>query len=142
MANEDEFEVVGLGNDQDVQEAISRGDVDPPEDDQSDEGPEEHIPDELSVDTAFVIFVQDGEAFAAASVGTLELTHGDQVVRVDPIRQADLRTMWLAATEVAADIDRVRTAEKLIEAQQAHIMQMQAALQQAQPGGGRLHIPR
>ena len=100
-------------------------------------------PEVMRVDSAFVVFFQDGEAFGVGSLGTVSLKIEDEEVLLDPIKTADTSMMWRGCTEVAKDIVVHEQATKTVEALQARTMQMHQALQQQNqsPGGGRLHVP-
>lgn len=133
--------------DQDVQEAIRFGQVNdgaedevaPTEDDGTSGLEEERSA--MHVDSAFVVFFQDGEAFGVGSLGTVSVKMGGEEMFLEPGKPASTAMMWRGCTEVVKDIEVHETAVKTVEALQAHTLQMHQALQQQKPGGGRLHVP-
>lgn len=133
--------------DQDVQEAIRSGQVDDgaedevaPTEDDGTSGLEEER-NSMYVDSAFVVFFQDGEAFGVGSLGTVSVKMGGEEMFLEPGKPASTAMMWRGCTEVVKDIEVHETAVKTVEALQAHTLQMHQALQQQKPGGGRLHVP-
>lgn len=136
--------------DQEVQEAIRSGMIDaagkgepeeeaPTEDDGTDGIEEERSA--MHVDSAFVVFFQDGEAFGVGSLGTVSMKVEGEEIFLEPEKPSDTAMMWRGCTEVAKDIVVHEQAAKTVEALQAHTLQMHQALQQKQPGGGRIHVP-
>ena len=136
--------------DQEVQEAIRSGMADAagkgaPEEEEPDEDTETDDTEDprhsMHVDSAFVVFFQEGEAFGVGSLGTVSMkVEGDEIF-LEPEKPSDTAMMWRGCTEVAKDIVVHEQAAKTVEALQAHTLQMHQALQQQKPGAGRIHVP-
>ena len=133
--------------DQEIQEAIRAGELaegaegeEAPTEDDGTDGVEDERPS-MFVDSAFVVFFQDGEAFGVGSLGTVSINMEGEEIYLEPGKPADTGMMWRGCTEVAKDIVVHEQATKTVEAMQAYTMQMHKALQEQQPGGGRLHLP-
>lgn len=156
MSDEQQPITVAKG-DQDIQEAIRAGQIDEEREEFDDEalGDAEETPevDVLDVDTAFVVFVQNGEAFGVANIGDTTVKFEDKEVHLNPSRKCSASDMWRASTEVAKDIEVQEIASTTIQMQMQQAMGMQRALQEQQireqiakgggaPGPGGLHIPR
>lgn len=129
--------------DQDAQEAIRRGEIEEDEDPIEDDGTSglEDEREAMHVDSAFVVFFQDGEAFGVGSLGTVSIVMEGKEVFLEPAKPANTAMMWRGCSEVVKDIVVHEQAAKTVEALQAHTLQMHQALQQQKPGGGRLHVP-
>ena len=100
----------------------------------------------LPVDSAFVVFIQDGEAFGVGQLADATVYIEDKLVHIEPSKHADSATMWRGCTEVAKDIQVHEQASKVVEAMNHHAAQIQRALQKQKqsghsPGGSRLHVP-
>ena len=139
------WQEVGPKTDQEVQEAIRSGMIEEEKDEYEDQG-DDGVEDErhaLAVDSAFVVFIQDGEAFGVGKLADVVVEIEDKLVHLEPAAHADTSTMWRGCTEVAKDIQVHEQAAKVVEAMDAHAMRMQQALQQQRAGGGagRLHVP-
>lgn len=140
MSQETEPETVEK-TDQEVQEALRRDEA-PPETPE----PEE---ESMVVDTAFVVFVQDGVGFGVAGLGDVEVDINGKVMRLEPMKQADAGDMYRYSMEVAKDIQVSETATNTVRQMAMYTQQMQRAMQdqklaqQVKSGGGPggIHVP-
>lgn len=103
----------------------------------------------MAVDTAFVVFVQDGVAYATNDLGTLEISMQGQKVKLEPMRRSTPDDLYRYASEVAKDVQVSQTAEAVVQAtmqvsqQLAQQAQAQEIAKQTGVGGsGGLHVPR
>jgi hypothetical protein len=128
-------------HDQDVQEAIAREERAREEgtpftdvtDEQADELNED-LDSIMTVDTAFLVFVQEGEAFGISKIGKATiLGEDDKEFDVHPLREANVKDMWRACTEIVDDIGVSRMTQSVsahvMQAFQAQAMQIQQQLQ-------------
>lgn len=140
MSQETEPETVEK-TDQEVQEALRRDEA-PPEEPESEK-------ESMVVDTAFVVFVQDGVGFGVAGLGDVEVDINGKVVRLELMKQADAGDMYRYSMEVAKDIQVSETATNTVRQMAMYTQQMQRAMedqklaQQVQSGGGPggIHVP-
>lgn len=123
-----------MGKEQEAQEQIAREEAAGP-------GPEPAEPRQLVVDTAFVIFVQDGVAYATNDLGEVSVTVEGQSVSVEPMRRASPDDLYRYSTEVAKDVQVSQTAA----ATAMQIFEITKQLQGQVPGQGGgprgLHLP-
>lgn len=131
--------------DQEVQEALRREDAAPEsEQPESDDGRET-----MAVDTAFVIFVQDGVGFAVSGLGEVEVDLGGKAVRLESMKTADAGDMFRYCSEVAKDIQVSETATQTVRQMAMYTQQLQQQMQNQQMaqkiqqsgGPGGLHVP-
>lgn len=126
--------------DQEVQEALRRDEMNTEETD----GPET-----MAVDTAFVVFVQDGVGFAVSGLGTVEVDLGNKRVVLEALKTADAGDMYRYCSEVAKDIQVSETATQTMRQFVMYTQQMQQQMQNQQVaqkiakggGPGGLHVP-
>lgn len=64
----------------------------------------------MEADTAFVVFVQNGMAFATADLGEVKLRVQGQEVSVQPARPATPEDMYRYSMEIAKDVQVAETA--------------------------------
>lgn len=96
-------------------------------------------PELLVADTAFVVFVQDGVAYATNEVNRVEVGVQGQKLAVEPARKATPDDLYRYSMEVAKDVQVSQTAAKT--AQQMFEVTRQLQQQQAAEGSGGLHVP-
>lgn len=157
--------------DQDVQEAIRSGEVEREKGEDSQDvldaevpGSEDLDPEDLgveeeddrnvmAVDTAFVVFIQDGAAYGVASLGEVAVRLGEDDVFLEPLRQATPDDLWRGCAEVCKDIEVSATASTTMAQFVEYTRQMQQQMQAQKvaqqvmgqkggksPGGG-LQVP-
>lgn len=134
MADEnDQHETVERMTDQEVQEALRREDTEP--ETEQPEGLETMV-----VDTAFVVFVQDGVGYAITDIGQVEIGINGKAVVLESMKKADTGDLFRYCTEVAKDVQVSETATATVQQQMMMAQQMQ---QRVAMGGGPsgLHVP-
>lgn len=83
--------------------------------------------DHLSVDTAFVVFAQDGVGYASVEISNIELDLHGNPVRLTLSRKAGQDDLYRYATEVAKDVQVQETAHATAHAlaeQQARVQRV------------------
>jgi hypothetical protein len=144
MSSSEQHETVSKP-DQDVQEAIRSDQLREEIGEPGDEG-ERNV---LDVETAFVVFAQDGAGFGIAKLGEVSIKLGDDEVVLELAREATRDDMYRYSTEVAKDIQVASTAEATMAQFVAYTQHMQQQMQAQQiaqqtgmaPGGKGLHVP-
>ena len=96
-------------------------------------------PEMLVADTAFVVFVQDGVAYATNELGKIEVGVQGQKLVIDPLKKATPDDLYRYSMEVAKDVQVSQTAAKT--AQQMFEITRQLQQQQAAEGASGLHVP-
>lgn len=92
----------------------------------------------LAADTAFVVFVQDGMAYATNDLGDVEVTVDNRTFFVEAMRKASPDDLYRYSMEVAKDVQVSQTAA----ASAMQIFEITKQLQaQAQSQAGGLHVP-
>lgn len=96
-------------------------------------------PENLTADTAFLVFVQDGVAYATNDLGRVEVEVQGQKLSIDPVKKATPDDLYRYSMEVAKDVQVSQTAAKT--AQQMFEITRQLQQQQAAEGSSGLHVP-
>jgi len=111
--------------DQDAQDRVTNTFDGPATEDRTDEHENPSIP----ADTAFVVFVQDGEAYGVATLGpNVQIEKEGQVFDVLPGRTATANDMHRACSEVVKDIVVAQTASQTMQQMALYTAQMQAQM--------------
>ena len=97
-------------------------------------------PEILGADTAFVVFVQDGVAYATNHLEHVEVTVQEQKLLVEPMRKATPDDLYRYSMEVAKDVQVSETASK-VAMQMFEITRQLQAQQQAEQGKKKIHTP-
>lgn len=100
---------------------------------------EEGEPETLVADTAFVVFVQDGIAYATNEVERVEVGVQGQKLAIEPGRKASPDDLYRYSMEVAKDVQVSQTAAA--SAKQIFDITMQLQKQQQAEGSSGLHVP-
>lgn len=97
---------------------------------------------DFEVETAFVVFLRDGQAFGTNDLGELTVNFEGKPVKIKPARKAEPDDLYRASMEVAKDVQIAQTAQAVVQMsmqvsqQMAEQMQAQKIAQQAG-----LHVP-
>ena len=94
----------------------------------------------LGADTAFVVFVQDGMAYATNDLGTVEVTVQGQKLAIEPMRKAGPDDLYRYSMEVAKDVQIAQTATKTAM-QMFEITKQLQEQQAAEQGKKKIHTP-
>lgn len=98
--------------------------------------------EEFKVETAFLVFLKDGQAYGTNDLGDLVLNMEGKPMKLVANRRAEPDDLYRASMEVAKDVQVTQTAQAVVQMtmQVSHQMAEQARSQQIAEQAG-LHIP-
>lgn len=92
----------------------------------------------LAVDTAFVVFVRDGVAYATPDLGEVEVGIEGKRLSLEPMRRANPDDLYRYSTEVAKDVQVSQTAAKTA----IQMLELTRQLQEQQKRERKIQVPR
>lgn len=101
---------------------------------------DEAEPQILGADTAFVVFVQDGVAYATNDLEHVEVVVQGQKLLIEPLRKATPDDLYRYSMEVAKDVQVSETASKTAM-QMFEITKQLQEQQAAEQGKKKIHTP-